>query len=90
MPNEYHQTLEKLQKYITDDDVIADILGSEQPEDANKKILDCLIQKMENREQILDFCIQLEEAISSYDLMTIVHEIQKGNTHSYTDCTCNV
>ena len=90
MPNEYHHTLEKLQKYITDDDVVADILGSEQPEDANKKILDCLIQKMENREQILDFCIQLEEAISSQNLKMIVHEIQKGNAHSYTDFTCNV
>ena len=82
MPDEYHQTLEKLQKFISSDDEIADILGSDKPEDANKKLLNCLIQKMKKREEMLDFCVQLEHIIASHDLKMIISEIKTGTMNT--------
>ena len=84
MPNDYQQTLSVLQKYISDDDEIAGILESNDPESVNKQILDWLIQKMKKREEMLDFCIQLEQINTSQDLKMIINEIQTGNTNDYT------
>ena len=78
MPDNYKQTLHELQSYISSDDEIASILESDNPEDANKKILNCLIKKMKNREEMLDLCVQLERVITSQDLKIIISEIQTG------------
>ena len=83
MPNDYHQTLSILQKYISDDDLIADVLGSDDPENANKQILSWLIQKMKKREEMLDFCFQLKQIITSQDLKMIISEIEAGNASDY-------
>ena len=80
MPDDYHQTLHRLQPVITGDET-AEILGINYPDIANKKILDCLIQKIENREHMLDFCEHLEKVIASQDLKTIVSEIKTGNSY---------
>ena len=83
MPDNYHQTLNKLQLVITGDET-AEILGIDYPDIANKKILDCLIQKMKNREHMLDFCEHLETVITSQDLKTIISEIKTGNVFLFT------
>lgn len=77
MPDDYHQTLDKLLSVISGDET-AEILEIDHPSVANKKILDCLIQKMENREHMLDFCDHLEKVILSQDLKTIFSEIKTG------------
>ena len=77
MPKDFIQTLNVLQQDITVDE-IAFILKSDDHDVANRKILNCLIQKMKNREQMLDFCGQLEKLITSQDLKTIVDEIRTG------------
>ena len=82
MPDNYEQTLHKLQSVITGDET-AEILEIVSPDIANKKILDCLIQKMENREHMLDFCEHLEKVIASQNLKTIVSEIKTGNFSIY-------
>ena len=79
MPEDYNQTLNVLQDCISSDDEIASILGSDSPKDANKKIVDCLIQRMKKRGEMLDFCVQLEQVISSQDLKAIISEIQTGS-----------
>ena len=84
MPEDYKQTLHKLLACISSDDEIAGILGSNNPKDANKKILDCLIQRMRERVEMLDFCVQLEQVISSQDLKLIITEIQTGKTYEFT------
>jgi len=77
MPDDYNQTLKNLQNDISDDE-IAGILGCHHSNVANKQILDCLIQKIETREKMLDFCDQLEKISTSQDLRTIIVEIQTG------------
>ena len=83
MPENYIQTLGVLQNCISSDDEIANILGSDSPEDCNKKILDCLIQSIKKREEMLDFCDQLEQVISSQDLKAIIFEIKRGITYEF-------
>ena len=78
MPDNYHQTLYKLQPVITGDET-AEILEIDNPDIANKKILHCLIQKMKSREHMLDFCEHLDKVITSQDLKTIVDEIKTGS-----------
>ena len=82
MPDDYQQTLQKLQPVVTGDET-AEILEIGYADTANKKILDCLIQKMENREHMLDFCEHLEKVITSQNLKTIVSEIKTGNISIY-------
>ena len=77
MPKNYFLTLDGLQKDISDDEM-APILGTDDPDLANRKILNCLIQKLKNREQMLDFCNQLEKVITSQDIKTITDEIRRG------------
>ena len=78
MPKDYGLTLDGLQEDITADEM-APILGIDNPDLANRKILNCLIQKLKNREQMLDFCHQLEKVITSQDLKAITDEIKSGN-----------
>ena len=80
MPKDYSQTLDLLKQDITDDEM-APILWVDNPDLANRKILNCLILKMKTREQMLDFCDQLEKVIISQDLKRIVDEIKIGNLH---------
>ena len=77
MPQDYGLTLDRLRPNITDDEM-APILGIDDHNLANRKILNCLIQKLKNREQMLDFCDQLEKVITSQDLKTITDEIRSG------------
>ena len=77
MPDDYKQTLNKLRSYISSDE-IAGVLDSDNPKDANKRILDCLINKMKKREEMLNFCVQLEQIITSQELKIIISEIQTG------------
>ena len=78
MPKDYSLTLNLLKQNITDDEM-ACILETDNPDLANRKILNCLIQKMKNREHMLDFCDQLEKVITSQDLKKIIDEIKTGN-----------
>ena len=80
MPKDYGQTLNVLQQDITDDEM-ASILEIDDHDLANRKILNCLIQKMKNRVQMLDLCDQLEKVITSQDLKTIIDEIKTGNLY---------
>ena len=78
MPDDHLKTASDLQEYLSDSE-IAVILTINDSKVANKKILDCLIQKLKNRVAMLDFCDQLEKIISSQELKAIVAEIQTGN-----------
>jgi len=77
MPDNYEQSVEKLQNYISDD-LICMILSSSNYTTANKIILDCLIERMSCREELLDLCGQLETISTSHRLMTVISEIRSG------------
>lgn len=82
MPDDYVQTISKLQECFSDKE-LAIILDTNDFKLANKTILDCLIEKLKNTEEILDFCDQLEKISTSQELKAIIHEIQKGNFYAH-------
>jgi len=77
MPDDYEQTIEKLQNHFSDNQIIA-ILSSNNSTIANKIILDCLIERMSCREELFDLCDQLENITTSHDLKTVINEIRSG------------
>ncbi|XP_065894247.1 uncharacterized protein [Dysidea avara] len=75
MPDNYEQSVGKLQNYISDDQICM-ILSSSNSTAANKTILDCLIERMSCREELLDLCDQLETISTSHQLMMVISEIR--------------
>ena len=77
MPDEYELSVGKLVNYISDDQ-IGNILSSSNASVANKLILDCLIERISCKEELLDLCDQLESIIASHDLKIVIKEIRLG------------
>ena len=77
MPDNYEQSVEKLQNYISDDQICM-ILSSSNSTKANKIIFDCLIERMSCREELLDLCDQLETISTSHQLNMLISEIRSG------------
>ena len=77
MPDDYELTAGKLVNCISDDQICA-VLSSSNSTVANKIILDCLIERMRCREELLDLCDQLESISTSQDLSTVLNEIRFG------------
>ena len=77
MPDEYELTVGKLQDYISVDQICA-ILSSSNSTSANKIILDCLIERMSYKEELLDLCHQLENFTISHDRKIVINEIRLG------------
>ena len=77
MPDEYELSVGKLVNYISDDQ-IGNILSSSNGSVANKLILDCLIERISCKEELLDLCDQLESIIASHDLKIVINEIKLG------------
>ena len=77
MPDDYELTVGKLLNYISDEQICV-ILSSSNSTIANKIILDCLIEKMSCKEDLLDLCHQLENIITSQDLKVVINEIRLG------------
>ena len=77
MPTNYEQTIGRLQNFITDDEICA-VLCSDSTKSANKFILDCLINKMQTKQHLLNFCAHLELACPSQDMLMITEDIKSG------------
>ena len=77
MPDDYEMTTGILQNYISDEQICA-ILCSSNSTVANKIILDCLVERMSSRENLLDLCDQLESIAASHDLRDVINKIRSG------------
>jgi len=77
MPDNYEQSLDKLQDYVSDDNICM-ILSSSNLTTANKIILDSLIERISCREDILDLCSKLEIIATSHQLRMLVSQIKSG------------
>ena len=77
MPNDFELTIEKLQNYFSDDQICV-ILSSSNPTVANKIILDCLVEVMSCKEELLALCDQLELIAASLDLKIVLNKIRSG------------
>ena len=77
MSDNYEQSVGKLENYISDDQICM-ILSSSDPSTANKIMLDCLIERMSCREELLDLCDQLETISTAHQLTMVISEIRSG------------
>ena len=77
MPDDYELTAGILQNYISDDQICG-ILCSSNSTIANKIILDCLIERMNCREELLDLYDQLESITASHDLKDVINKLRSG------------
>ena len=75
MPDDYEVTVEKLQNCITLDYICA-ILSISNSTIANKMILDCLIERMRDRKDLLDLCDLLENIITLEELKAVTNKIR--------------
>ena len=77
-PKDSLLSLEKLQDALSDVQICA-ILNCSNSQNANKMILDCLIDKMKFREDIFDLCNQLDKLTDiTPDLKCLTNELRKG------------
>ena len=83
MPDDYEQSIGKLQSHISDDQICI-ILSCSNFKVANKRILNYFIAKLKCKEDLLDLCDQLEKIATSHDLMVIVRDIRTG----LCSCVC--
>lgn len=81
-PKNYEATINCLQNCLSDAN-ICEILSM--TSDQNQKLLDFLILRLKNKEDLLDFCDNLEKIDDgSPSLKTIAEELRKGTyAHAY-------
>ena len=77
MPNKYDSTIKQLQDNLTDDQ-IAIILDSSNFHNANKKLMEFLIQRIAHKIEVLDLCDQLQNLYTSKSIRSIVEELKSG------------
>ena len=82
MPAEYEQSVGKLQNHISDEQIWI-ILSCSNCNVANKMMLNCLIEKLKCKEDLLDLCDQLEKISNSSDLMVLITEIKSGIRYTF-------
>jgi len=78
MPDDYEQSVGKLQNHISDDQLCDILTCTSNCRAANTKLLNCLIEKLTCKEDLLDFCDQLERIAASNDLIVIIEELKTG------------
>jgi len=88
MPNDYELTVGKLQNFISDDQICA-ILCSSNPSDANKLILNCLINRMSYKEHLHDFCNLLEAVCPSHEMKTAVKDLRHADSAGECNYVCD-
>ena len=81
MPDDYMRTVGQLERHLTGDH-IGSILECKDVFTANQKILDCLIEQINNDNDFYGFCDKLCE-ISNAALSAVVKNVRKGILFMY-------
>ena len=82
MPDNFEMTIDKMLNLLSDHQ-ICHILSSNSSTAANKVILDCLIERISCREELLDLCDQLDEISVSQGFSSVINKLKLG-----TWCVC--
>ena len=80
MPDDYMNTMSQLERYLTGDH-IGSILECRDVFTANQRILDCLIEKINTKEGLLDFCDWLSMITNAVILNVVLRKLKKGNVN---------
>ena len=78
MPESYESSLASLQQILTDAQICDILTNPEEARTCNQKILNCLIEKVDCEEDVLDLCSHLEQIKESKDLRSIIEELRTG------------
>ena len=78
MPDDYMNTVSQLECHLTGDH-IGSILECRDVFTANQRILDCLIEQINTKEGLLDFCEQLNSITNTPALTAVIESVKKGN-----------
>ena len=81
MPDDYMNTVSQLECRLTGDH-IGSILECNDVFTANQKILDCLIEQLDNKEDVFDLCDWLSVIDDAPLLTSAIEDIKKG-TYMY-------
>ena len=76
-PMEYLSTVDCLQDYLTDD-CLCVVVSCTDASVANKMILDCMVSKLNSKEDLLDFFDQVEKITGTHNLGSVVNELRQG------------
>jgi len=77
MPDDYMNTVNQLERRLTGDH-IGSILECDNVFTANQKILDCLIEQLNDKEDVLDLCSWLSRIDDNLLLTTAIDDLKKG------------
>ena len=77
MPDDYMNTVSQLERHLTGDH-IGSILECTDVFTANQRILDCLIEQVNTKEGLLDFCEQLNSITSAPTLTSVIQSVKRG------------
>ena len=77
MPDDYMNTVGQLEYHLSGDH-IGSILECTDVSTANQKILDCLIEQICTKQQLVDFCDWLCSLTNAPSLTTVLRDIKKG------------
>ena len=78
MPDDYKNTVSQLERHLTGDH-IGSILECKDVFTANQRILDCLIEQINTKEGLLDFCEQLNSITNAPALTAVIERVKKGS-----------
>ena len=77
MPDDYMNTVSQLERHLTGDH-IGSILECRDVFTANQRILDCLIEQIHTKEDLVDFCNQLSTIDYTPALTVALNDLWKG------------
>ena len=80
MPDDYMNTVNQLERHLNGDH-IGSILECVNVFTANQRILDCLIEQLNDKEDVLDLCSQLSKINDAPLLTTAIEDLKKGIVH---------
>ena len=80
MPDDYMNTVSQLERHLTGDH-IGSILECRDVFTANQRILNCLIEQINTKEGLLDFCNCLSTITDAPALINALSEFVEGLEH---------
>jgi len=78
MPDDYMNTVNQLERYLTGDQ-IGSILECDSVFTANQRILDCLIEQLNDKEDVILLCGRLSIINNAPSLSAALTELLEGN-----------
>ena len=84
MPDDYMNTVSRLEHHLTGDH-IGSILECKDVFTANQRILDCLIEQLNKKEDVFDLCEKLSNITDASLLTAAIEDLKKGKNVCHSE-----